>query len=98
MIVKMPSPTHEIAHRTFGLMLEKQTWLMDMCVFDLCHLGAARIQVSDRTSKEGDSSYAPNPPHSKWPTFVIEAGVLEMLPRLRVDAQWWFSNSAGLVK
>jgi hypothetical protein len=37
-------------------------------------------------------------PYSKWLTFVIEAGVSETLPRLRVDAQWWLSNSAGLVK
>ena len=98
LIVKTPSPIHEIAHRTFGSMFEKQTWLMDMCVFDLYHLGAARVQIPRRTSKESDSSYAPNPPQSKWPTFVIEAGVSETLLRLRVDAQWWLSNSDGLVK
>ncbi|KAJ6104736.1 hypothetical protein N7523_011056 [Penicillium sp. IBT 18751x] len=33
-----------------------------------------------------------------WPTFVIETGVSESLPRLREDAQWWFNNSGGEVR
>lgn len=32
-----------------------------------------------------------------WPTFVVEAGVSESLPRLRQDTSWWFANSAGMV-
>ncbi|KAJ5145936.1 uncharacterized protein N7515_000500 [Penicillium bovifimosum] len=28
-----------------------------------------------------------------WPTFVIETGLSESLPRLREDARWWFNNS-----
>lgn len=33
-----------------------------------------------------------------WPTFVIETGVSESLPRLREDARWWFNNSNGEVR
>jgi hypothetical protein len=33
-----------------------------------------------------------------WPTFVIETGVSESLPRLREDARWWFNNSGGEVR
>ncbi|KAJ5682071.1 uncharacterized protein N7477_002011 [Penicillium maclennaniae] len=33
-----------------------------------------------------------------WPTFVIETGVSESLPRLREDAKWWFNNSGGEVR
>jgi hypothetical protein len=33
-----------------------------------------------------------------WPTFVIETGVLDSLPRLREDTRWWFNNSGREVR
>ncbi|RPA95775.1 hypothetical protein L873DRAFT_1845854 [Choiromyces venosus 120613-1] len=49
------------------------------------------------SSKEADSAFKPlsRPRKADWPTLVIESGVSEKLPRLRVDARWWLENSSG---
>jgi hypothetical protein len=33
-----------------------------------------------------------------WPTLVLETGLSESLPQLRMDTRWWLANSQGQVK
>lgn len=54
--------------------------------------------------KQGDQiflppSRCPSPGQpAGWPTFAIETGVSESLPRLREDAKWWLHASDGAVR
>lgn len=59
--------------------------------------------ASNRSKMPDECLYPPTrrPEHNQprhWPTFVIETGVSESLPRLRTDAAWWSSNSCGEVR
>ncbi|KAJ5100717.1 hypothetical protein N7456_006769 [Penicillium angulare] len=54
--------------------------------------------------KQGDQTFLPPsrcPTYTQragWPTFVIETGVSESIPRLREDAKWWLATSSGDVR
>ena len=99
LVIKLtPSVTHEAAHRNFGKEIERKTELMGVSRHDLYSVGAGRFEVTGKTSKEGDSCYIPNTRRGSWPTLVVEAGLSETLPRLRVEADWWLGNSDGQVK
>src|SRR5438045_8118829 len=55
-----------------------------------------RMGMSNR-DLYGDAVYKPTILKNKddWPTLVLEAGLSESLPRLRIDAGWWLTNSGG---
>ena len=74
--------------------------------WDDCQWGSTTLHektVSSRSKMPDECLYPPSrrPEHGQlrpWPSFVIETGVFESLPRLRMDATWWFANSCGDVR
>ncbi|KAJ9271764.1 hypothetical protein DTO212C5_2189 [Paecilomyces variotii] len=67
--------------------------------------GAARRAGTVTTkAKEPDQSFYPPsrigvPGQARpWPTVVIDVGNSDSLPKMRMDALWWFNNSQGDVR
>jgi hypothetical protein len=92
LIVKIVGPVHEMMHGILMAIIQE-----DMARIGLrpgrnyLVLGSARYQHrSNNSFKEADSSIAPLYPRA-WPALVIEAGWLETVARLHIDAQWWLS-------
>jgi hypothetical protein len=99
LILKVPTTAHESAHGDFSSMLIEQSTLMRVRR-ELQHHGRA-TRTGRRSKKQADSSYKPRylrPKSTDWPTIVLESGISESLRRLRIDAEWWLSNSGGDVK
>ncbi|CDM37858.1 hypothetical protein CBS147339_6561 [Penicillium roqueforti] len=61
-------------------------------------LGGAGRSAGRMCSKEADASFSPGMEPAAgapipWPSLVLEVGLSESVPRLQVDARWWYSNS-----
>lgn len=100
LIIKIPSEPHEKAHLSLGQICSNCAFQMQLNIREFCPIGGT-LYRSQRSSKEGDSSYKNLMVRSNsgdWPSFVIEAGLSELLQRLRCDAQWWISHSGGQVR
>ena len=95
----MPSAIHEAAHLQLGDEVNRKLEGMGLARRSLYPLGAKTCS-GPNSSKQGDSTYKPKcrTREIDWPTIAIEAGLSEKLPRLRIDAQWWLTNSGGEVK
>lgn len=107
-VIKLiPSGTHNVTVRNFSSEIE---WhLRNMGIsragFQFGRTTTHPATVNEK-SKQPDESFFffPGPRQMvngemvAWPTFVIEAGVMESLARLREDATWWFANSQGMVR
>ncbi|KAF1808007.1 hypothetical protein P152DRAFT_406313 [Eremomyces bilateralis CBS 781.70] len=100
LIIKlMPSAEHEIAHLSLAEDLILELNRMGLRKRTFIPIGGTKFNRPN-SSKEGDSAYKPASRDWKddWPTIVIESGLSEGLDRLRIDAQWWLSNSRGDVR
>jgi hypothetical protein len=95
----MPSGEHEAAHISLAYEVNDKLRGMGLPKQSLYGLGSKRF-VGRNSSKEGDSTYKPlcRTRKDDWPTIIFEAGLSESLTRLRLDAQWWLTNSGGEVK
>jgi len=83
--------------------------LTKILIYKVCRMGVPQDELitngatryeGKRSSKESNSAFAPYPSRKKdtdWPTLVFESGVSESLSRLRIDADWWLTNSEGHV-
>jgi len=92
----MPAAEHENAHITLGTDLVLALIGMGLPRHCLYALGGTTFHGRN-SSKEADAAFKPRSRTQKtdWPTIVFESGLSESLPRLRVDAQWWLTNSGG---
>lgn len=101
MIVKlMPAAAHEAAYTTFVDRLRYSMASMGIPVGEIVGMGSTAFEGRS-ASKEADASMKPIPSRrlaTDWPTLVFESGLSESLRRLRIDAQWWLTNSSGQVK
>ncbi|PWY72185.1 hypothetical protein BO94DRAFT_627896 [Aspergillus sclerotioniger CBS 115572] len=100
LIIKVVTVPHEKAHRSFTdqAVVSLATMGVDLDERELT--GAAIYTAPSRSQKEGDSTYKNGllrPRDTDWPHWVIESGVLESLPRLRQDVNWWIGYSGGKV-
>src|SRR5437773_8962742 len=96
----MPSKAHEHAHAVLFHEVMLKIWAMGLSD-DVAIDAAADFWNVQRTfRKQGDSTLRPNPPRGidDPPTLVIEAGVLESLRQLQMDAKNWLIHSSGEVK
>jgi len=95
LIVKLiPSRKHEKAPISLGIKLILALARMGLPDDSLCPLGTATFYCPT-SSKQPDASFIPNSRNSNvdWPTIVFECGVSESLTQLRIDADWWLTNS-----
>ena len=100
LVIKLvASVLHELAHSVFADTLTGRLILMGLPIPPLLRVGAARYD-GNLSSKEGDSAYKPDSRNRRedWPTIVFESGFSETLTQLRIDAQWWLTNSQGDVR
>jgi hypothetical protein len=91
---------HETPHALFCSIFSIKQLSMGLTAFDLSPRAATKC-TGPASSKMPDSSFLPagfRAVQKDWPTFVIECGLSESLARLRVDVQWWLTQSEGLVK
>ncbi|KAL7955330.1 hypothetical protein V8C34DRAFT_248692 [Trichoderma compactum] len=104
LIITIPTPSHEAAHRHLeaAMTIERAAMGVER---DWLYGGSATFKemAGDTvvTSGEGDSVGQPKsmrPSLDHWPTLVIEAGLSQTLASLRVKAYWWFSASIYEVK
>jgi len=100
LIVKFPTAEHEGAHLLLGDLVKDKVRSMGISSFGFRSLGGTRFR-GRRSSKEADSAFKPyslRPNKADWPTIVFEAGLSESLSRLRLDVNWWLTESGGDVK
>ena len=99
LVVKMMlSMVHQLAASLVERMLWEKTTPMGLGR-ELADMRGTRYQGLSGTSKEADCAFKPEsrPLGTNWPTLVIECGVSETVERLKVDANWWLTNSSGAV-
>jgi len=99
LIIKVPTPEHEVVSGIFGDLFVVQAAGMGVPVQERIRLGSTTFRGTS-TSKEADEAFKPRtlrPHRLDWPTLILEVGVSQSLPRLRNAARWWLSNSGGSV-
>ncbi|CAG8032800.1 unnamed protein product [Penicillium nalgiovense] len=100
MIIKLLTGAHETASRGLHDAIQNEIYNMGLDE-SLRPLGSKTIEGAF-CKKEADESYSPTQPvlgrNPKWPTVVVEVGVLESYQKLLADAEWWLTNSRGDVK
>lgn len=102
LVVKiMPTVQYESSHLMLLRKIDHKC--VEMGVEDeLVYTGGATftLQTQKRIKKEADSSFKPRCRNREgdFPTLVIESGVSESVPRMRVDARLWLVGSGGEVK
>ncbi|KAB8264950.1 hypothetical protein BDV32DRAFT_134850 [Aspergillus pseudonomiae] len=100
LIVKIPTGAHEGATGTLSFLILEEASRQGLR--GKLRTAGAQTFVDDPYRKEPDASFIPEVPipgrDKKWPSIVIETGVSESVPRLRIDASWWLARSRGLVK
>ncbi|KAJ6180157.1 hypothetical protein N7519_010618 [Penicillium mononematosum] len=97
MIIKLLTGAHETASRGLGGAVQHEIINMGLRQ-SIRPLGSKPIEgVFCR--KQADEAYGLRQPvpgrNPKWPTVVVEVGVLESYRKLRADAEWWLTNSRG---
>ncbi|CAG8909513.1 unnamed protein product [Penicillium egyptiacum] len=97
-VMKLPTPTHETAHRSFSEIFA--TWSRGQ-ESRLVPIGRVTIEGSTRR-KCPDSSWkssiqAPGR-DLKWPTILVEVGWSESRAKLREDVLFWLRESTQQVK
>lgn len=103
-IIKViPSIAHDVTTTNVFLMIRDQAIAMGVNSTEMAWM-ATSTHRGISNGKEPDQALSPGARRPLgglqvgWPTFVIEAGLSESLPRLRADAKWWFRNSSGDVR
>ncbi|KAJ5129434.1 uncharacterized protein N7515_005473 [Penicillium bovifimosum] len=99
-----PTKQHETITRKLVFSVNDALTGMGLDWNDAEWVGGATYKPTTAIGKVPDDAFLPPPrcttPVSEigWPTLVIETGVSESMPRLRVDAAKWFSDSKGKVR
>ncbi|EYE95389.1 uncharacterized protein EURHEDRAFT_412207 [Aspergillus ruber CBS 135680] len=100
LMIKLVSHIHEIARSLISREIDIAADRMSI-VHGLVPDGSKRV-VSGQYTKEPASSWHPAtlPPSrdAKWPSLVIECADLESITRLRIEAEWWLTQSEGDVR
>ncbi|GCB27584.1 hypothetical protein AAWM_10469 [Aspergillus awamori] len=100
LLMKIPLAPHETAH--LSIAGDTRTILTNMGVepAERVPMGATTYTTNppSESSKEGDSALKNKilrPNDGDWPHCVIECGLSESLPHLRMAVDWWIGNSGG---
>ncbi|KAJ5804463.1 uncharacterized protein N7518_000766 [Penicillium psychrosexuale] len=104
LIKVVPSERHDAVTNQLGRAIDMKLTAMGLRWSEMIWTGTATYKPTVGVGKQGDHAFLPpircpnGLPSGSWPTFVIETGVSESLPRLREDAKRWFIISQGLVR
>ena len=100
LIVKIiAGPAHEVTCAEFQMMMAFKLEEMGLRK-ELCDMRTTKYQGKG-SGKQPDCAFRPlsfRPYKTDWPTLVVECGVLQSLPDLKRDSNWWFTNSEAQVK
>jgi hypothetical protein len=109
LIKVVPSHTHDMTTDQVTRSIDDRLSAMGIRSIDRKWAATSTYKPTPTKGKQGDQAFippsrcpalqlpAPQLP-AGWPTFVIETGVSESLPRLREDAKWWLAASSGDVR
>ncbi|CAK7228505.1 hypothetical protein SCUCBS95973_006903 [Sporothrix curviconia] len=96
-IITIPTGPHERAHAVMYQFVDRAIQRMGLESYQWDMIAASKFTGPGGASGEGDSSGGPPFTHDgsvrTWPTVVIQSGVTQTLPLLRVKARWWFAAS-----
>ncbi|PYI01623.1 hypothetical protein BO78DRAFT_273661, partial [Aspergillus sclerotiicarbonarius CBS 121057] len=101
LIIKCPSKMHDKACGNLGSAIFVKLTGMGVSDYNEFYSLLSGRHETPSWRKEGDGAWKNldlRPSDDAWPHLVIEAGLAESLPRLRVDAKWWIENSKGEVQ
>jgi len=104
LIKVVPSRAHDITTDQVTRSIDDRLSAMGIRFIDRTWAATSTYKPTPAKGKQGDQAFippsrcpAPRRP-ADWPTFVIETGVSESLPRLQEDAKWWLAASSGDVR
>lgn len=104
LIKVVPSHTHAIITDQVTRSIDDRLYTMGIRSNDRKWAATSTYKPTPTKGKQGDQAFLPpsrRPSPQRpagWPTFVIETGVSESLPRVREDAKWWLAASSGDVR
>ncbi|KAI2791265.1 hypothetical protein POX_c04122 [Penicillium oxalicum] len=106
LIKVVPSHSHDTTTDRFTRYIDSRLSAMGIDTFYIMWAATSTYKPTPAKGKQGDQTFIPPSrwPSAQqtadwgWPTFVLETGVSESLPRLREDARWWFADSRGDVR
>ncbi|KAJ5845176.1 hypothetical protein N7534_008845 [Penicillium rubens] len=104
LIKVVPSERHDGITNQISRAIDMKLIAMGLRWSEMVWTGTSTYKPTAGAGKQGDQAFLPpircpnGLPSGSWPTFVIETGVSESLPRLREDAKRWFIISQGLVR
>lgn len=104
LIKVVPSHTHDMTTDQVTRSIDDRLSAMGIRSIDRKWAVTSTYKPTPTKGKQGDQAFippsrCPGPQRpAGWPTFVIETGVSESLPRLREDAKWWLAASSGDVR
>ncbi|KAJ5994947.1 hypothetical protein N7481_001924 [Penicillium waksmanii] len=91
----MPNPAHELAIRSFDLLIFLELRAMNVHN-DVLPFGSTTVTVGN-WKKEADCCWAPASTNAR-PSFVMEVGLSESARRLALDARGWLETPSSSVK
>ncbi|KAK9369118.1 hypothetical protein V1509DRAFT_621186 [Lipomyces kononenkoae] len=97
-IIKLMLGTpHEVAIWMFGEMFVRKRVSLGLPDNMFVPEGAGRCHLSHDLSTEPDASYKPQERKGpdRFPSFIVEVGVLQSLVQLRQDARLWLEKTNG---
>ncbi|KAF9251729.1 hypothetical protein DTO013E5_3844 [Penicillium roqueforti] len=100
----VPSHTHDMTTDQVTRSIDDRLSAMRIRSTNRKWAATSTYKPTPTKGKQGDQAFippsrCPSPQRpAGWPTFVIETGVSESLPRLREDAKWWLAASSGDVR
>ncbi|CAI7661779.1 unnamed protein product [Penicillium viridicatum] len=103
LIKVVPSERHDGIINQISRAIDMKLIAMGLRWSEMVWTGTSTYKPTAGAGKQGDQAFLPpircpnGLPSGSWPTFVIETGVSESLPRLREDAKRWFIISQGLL-
>ncbi|KKK12842.1 hypothetical protein ARAM_001189 [Aspergillus rambellii] len=96
LIVKvMPNPPHELAIRSFDLLVSHELQAMNAHL-DVWSLGSTTVTIGN-WRKEADCCWGPVSTNTRL-SFVVEVGLSESARNLALDARGWLETSSSSVK
>jgi hypothetical protein len=102
LIVKVPTKAHETAAAQFGAEIDFAARIMGLPREEHQLIGAGTNSAQGGSPKKEpdwsmvNTNIRPNP--ADFPSIVVEVGFSETLPKLREDAELWFSMSNNTVQ
>lgn len=105
-LIKIDPNNHIIANSDLSELIDMKHYSMGAPWDSWIWTGRATHIPCDTATKgkQPDNAFVPSSRRTsmelskRWPTLVIEAGVPESLPRLRLDAKDWFAISDGQIR